>query len=253
MIARTTRWLVRRVPVVRALVKSGPAQRCIVAVRGSQTSAGPCASRSRRSSIPGLSPNADSEDREGSCALGTLARRRHPHRDLRPCHVRATAGNCGGTAKHEAAVLDLGGNVGLFGLFAFERLSAETVTSIEPDPGNADVLRRCIECNRLGGRWSLVRAAASTHNGLLRFRAGKFADSRIAEPGEEGTIEVPCVDAITMMAGVDLVKIDIQGGEWPLLHDPRARRGSARSSWSGATIGTNGERAMRRAYEPVTD
>ena len=41
--------------------------------------------------------------------------------------------------------------------------------------------------------------------------------------GEEGvpTITVPMVDVMDQVAGADLVKIDIEGGEWEILTDAR--------------------------------
>lgn len=255
MITRVARWLIARVPAVRALVKSGPVQRCIAAVRGARVVRGPV----RFAAAEIIRPGAPAECRlRGSRTIVCL---RHATRDVDilveifargmyepPREIAAALRNT------KPRVLDLGGNVGLFGVFAFERLSAETVTSVEPDPGNVDVLRRCIAGNRLGDRWSLVDAAASTHNGSLRFRAGEFADSRIAAPGEKGSVEVPCVDAIAMMAGVDLVKIDIQGGEWPLLRDPRLREtriGSLVMEWH--TIGSEVDDPRAAAVQAVID
>jgi hypothetical protein len=36
-----------------------------------------------------------------------------------------------------------------------------------------------------------------------------------------GSVEVPMVDVMPRLADADLVKIDIEGGEWALLADPR--------------------------------
>jgi hypothetical protein len=43
----------------------------------------------------------------------------------------------------------------------------------------------------------------------------------IADDGEEGTIEVAGVDAFSLLAGADLLKMDIEGAEWPILLDAR--------------------------------
>jgi FkbM family methyltransferase len=113
-------------------------------------------------------------------------------------------------------VLDLGGNVGLFGAWALTRWPSAQITSVEPDPHNLDVLERCVAAN--AGRWRVVAAAASTSAGELRFSAGRFACSAVAE---DGTLRVPAVDVLPWLARADLAKVDIEGGEWELLGDPR--------------------------------
>lgn len=114
-------------------------------------------------------------------------------------------------------VADLGANVGLFAADAAGRWPGAQITAIEPDRANLASLRRCAGAN---GGWEIVAAAASTAAGPLRFVAGLGAESHAAGPGEVAA-EVPAVDAFAHLAGADLVKIDVEGGEWPLLADPR--------------------------------
>ena len=118
------------------------------------------------------------------------------------------------------AVLDVGANIGLFAAWAAARWPAARITCVEPDPGNVEVLRRAAAAN---DGWSVVAAAAGTRDGELRFHAGHFATSRAALPGEEDrdVIAVPQRDLFELAAGHDLLKIDIEGGEWPILADPR--------------------------------
>jgi len=115
-------------------------------------------------------------------------------------------------------ILDLGGNVGLFGAWALARWPGAQITSVEPDPHNLEVLERCVALN--GGRWRVVGAAASARAGELRFSAGRFACSAVADAGA-GTVRVPAVDVLPWLARADLAKIDIEGGEWELLTDER--------------------------------
>jgi hypothetical protein len=80
------------------------------------------------------------------------------------------------------------------------------------------VHRRTLEANGLGERWRLVEAFAGTAEGTTSFTAGLHATSHV------GTgIEVPVVDVLPDLVGADLVKIDVEGAEWPLLADPRFR------------------------------
>jgi FkbM family methyltransferase len=119
-------------------------------------------------------------------------------------------------------VLDLGGNLGFFGLLALDRFPGARVTAFEPDPDNVRLLRRCIARNSLGARWEVVEACAAPADGELRFIAGDAARSRAALPGEDvATIALPAVDVFPALAAADLLKMDIEGGEWALLGDPR--------------------------------
>ena len=116
-------------------------------------------------------------------------------------------------------VLDLGGNVGFFGAYALARFPGAKVTSIEPDPFNLPLLRRCAELNA-PERWQIVEACALSYTGTVAFEAGQYADSHVAEPAA-GRVLVPGVDVLPLLADADLVKMDIEGSEWPILLDPR--------------------------------
>lgn len=116
-------------------------------------------------------------------------------------------------------VLDLGGNVGLFAAFCRERWPGATVVSVEPDPENLEILRRTAGD---GDAIRVIAACAACRAGSVRFVAGQFAESHVATGDHiEDAIEVACVDAFALTDSVDLVKIDIEGGEWELLADPR--------------------------------
>jgi FkbM family methyltransferase len=118
-------------------------------------------------------------------------------------------------------VLDVGANIGLFSMFALERWPAGTVIGLEPDPGNFELLSLTVGDNGFGGRWQIERLAAFTAPGRVPFAAGLFSDAHIAEEGGADTIDVPAVDFFEQARGIDLVKMDIEGGEWPILTDPR--------------------------------
>jgi FkbM family methyltransferase len=115
-------------------------------------------------------------------------------------------------------VVDLGANVGYFGAFALARWPEAHVIAYEPDPANASVHTRTIELNGLAGRWELRRAAAAAADGELRFRASGDALSRA---DEAGGLVVCSEDVLPVLAGADLLKLDIEGGEWAILGDPR--------------------------------
>ncbi len=118
-------------------------------------------------------------------------------------------------------VLDLGGNVGLFGVSAIALWPATTVTSVEPDTANLPLLNRCIEVNDATGRWKIIAACAATEAGVVPFSGGRLADSAVALEGEAVTYRVIAVDALNLLADADFAKIDIEGAEWDLLLDER--------------------------------
>jgi FkbM family methyltransferase len=122
-------------------------------------------------------------------------------------------------------VLDLGGNIGCYGLLLLHQYPAASLTGFEPDPTNIAILKRCIARNGYGDRWEIVEACAAPHDGETDFVGGQAALSRVPLPGDvtgdTATLTVPMVDVFPYLEGVDLLKIDIEGGEWALLADPR--------------------------------
>ena len=118
-------------------------------------------------------------------------------------------------------VLDLGANVGFFGVYALGRWPSATITSVEPDPANLPALMRCVAVNDAAGHWRVIAACAASRPGVVAFSGGRFADSAIALDGEAATDQVAAVDAFELLADADFAKIDIEGGEWDLLLDPR--------------------------------
>jgi FkbM family methyltransferase len=80
-----------------------------------------------------------------------------------------------------ARVVDLGGNIGLFGLHIHGKLACR-VTSVEPDPRNAAILRRCVAANPHLD-WEIVEAAAGTENwrkSTSRAPSGPYSPTRVS-------------------------------------------------------------------------
>jgi FkbM family methyltransferase len=124
------------------------------------------------------------------------------------------------------AVLDLGANAGYFGLYALAAWPDARLTAVEADPANVDVLRRLIAANRVpADRWRVVAACAAERAGEVEFLAGAFSLSRLAAAGAAPpgarSLRVPAVDALALLEEADVAKIDIEGGEWAIVCDPR--------------------------------
>jgi FkbM family methyltransferase len=125
----------------------------------------------------------------------------------------------------QPSIVDLGGNVGFFGLLFLGLYPHARVVSFEPDLANVAILKRNIERNGYGDRWTVVEACAGAVDGETPFVGGQAALSRMPLPGDPTgdapTTTVPVVDVFPHLSGVDVLKIDIEGGEWALLGDQR--------------------------------
>lgn len=119
--------------------------------------------------------------------------------------------------------VDLGANIGLFGAWLLGHCPDVEVVAYEADPANASIHRLTIEANGLEGQWRLVGSFAGTHEGTTNFTTGLHA---VSHEGEG--IEVTVVDVMPELADADLVKIDIEGAEWPILADRRFQELQAR-------------------------
>jgi FkbM family methyltransferase len=147
----------------------------------------------------------------------TMAEVFHRHDYEPPPEVAAALGE-------PRSILDLGANIGLFGLFAARRWPGSKIVAYEADPDNAVVHERAIAVNGLAERWSLVTAAAGASEREVELAAGRAMGSFVVQPGTNvgvPTIRVPVRDVLAEVQAADLVKVDIEGGEWEILHDPR--------------------------------
>jgi FkbM family methyltransferase len=119
-------------------------------------------------------------------------------------------------------IVDLGANVGFFGVRALAAHPEASIVAFEPDPANAASVREAIRRNGLEDRWELVEAAAAPADGELRFVAGLGSNSHQAAADERAeTVTVPAVDVFRYLDDVDLLKMDVEGGEWAILGDER--------------------------------
>jgi FkbM family methyltransferase len=118
-------------------------------------------------------------------------------------------------------ILDLGANSGITVRYFRALFPDAHVLAVEPDPANF----RRLEVNCRGDtNVTLVQAAAAPEAGRATFYA--VADGWASSLSERPDATPTEVEALTVRdllgrAGwtrVDLLKLDIEGGEWPLLH-----------------------------------
>jgi FkbM family methyltransferase len=116
-------------------------------------------------------------------------------------------------------VVDAGANIGLFGIEVLNRFPQATITAFEPDPANAAVHEETIRSNGLERSWTLIRSCAGTAAGSIDFAAQGGVGSHVESSAD--SISVPVVDLFPYLQQADLVKMDIEGSEWPILADAR--------------------------------
>ena len=112
-------------------------------------------------------------------------------------------------------IVDLGANIGLFAIAMLGRYRGSTVTALEPDVKNVEVLERVIAASPYS--WTLIQACAAAHDGTVGFTMGGYGVSHADPQGEP----VRAGDVFPYLESADLAKIDIEGSEWELLADDR--------------------------------
>lgn len=118
-------------------------------------------------------------------------------------------------------VLDLGANIGMFSAWATGRWPEATIRAYEPIEENASVYRTWAAA--AGADVELVQAAAGVAPGTATFLVGRGAGDVQVAPGtfEGSTVEAEVVDVLPEILEADFLKIDIEGGEWPIFADRR--------------------------------
>jgi FkbM family methyltransferase len=129
-------------------------------------------------------------------------------------------------------LVDLGANIGLASLWFARRYGCSSIIAIEPSPDNARLTRLNLEQNEV--RAEVIEAAVGPSDGTARFE--EVDDSNRGHLyGTGGGREVSVVSMETVLgrlppgAEVDLVKMDIEGGEGPLLAENLGWLGRVRS------------------------
>ncbi len=118
--------------------------------------------------------------------------------------------------KDRPTIVDLGANIGMFSLRVFTVCPSAVIHAIEPSSETYQVLTR----NKLANTnltWHLYHAAVWKNDGQVQFQNSEEA-STLSAIGEYGNEVVPAISLATLFstyvkAPVDLLKIDIEGGE----------------------------------------
>ena len=113
-------------------------------------------------------------------------------------------------------VIDLGSNVGLTALYWIDQLPDVRLVCVEPSPDNVAVLRDNLAA--FSDRSAIVEAAIAATSGTVTFAEhGASWERRIVGETSSGrTVRSCSIDDIISVSGfarVDLLKVDIEGGE----------------------------------------
>lgn len=222
-VLRLARGLINRVGPLRRLVKSRPVQDLIYTLRVTSEVEHPGRFLRGRRSVSGLV--TVKAKRTGSTVLlrprsGDLVIfHQVMGRDcygMPPVVLRVLGDDAAGLR-----IADLGGNIGMFTADMLARFPDAHVVALEADPSNAAVFDETITLNGWEDRVDLKKVAAMTTDGQFELAGGEFYRSRVIEADEGSSTSITGVDVLPLLADRDLIKIDIEGSEWPILADPR--------------------------------
>lgn len=146
-------------------------------------------------------------------------------------------------------IVDLGANVGFTPLYWTATYPQAEVIAYEPHPAHVAQCRANLAFNRGGARVRLRAAAAGRHRGFLRLSDAGTSSAEVA-PAADG-IDVPVEDCLADLAGcpIDILKIDIEGGEYAIMDDARFGRLEPRRivmEWHDRGDGHDGRWCTRR-------
>jgi FkbM family methyltransferase len=146
--------------------------------------------------------------------------------------------------------VDVGANVGSYTILAAKNVGADVV-SLEPVPATFRKLQRNVEANKAGGKVELKCFGVGDRSAVLRFTTNDGTQNHVVAENEradgEDAVEVPVATLDELLAGRQpvLLKIDVEGFEWPTVSGARSVLGS--SSLKGIIIELNGS-AARYGY-----
>ena len=126
----------------------------------------------------------------------------------------------------DATVLDIGGHIGCFTLFAAERARNGRVFAFEPEPSNFEALAGNVERNKLEHVKVFNLAVAAEASDREMFRGGKAsttgANSFFGDKGDAFEVHCTTLPDILEREGierVDFLKLDCEGAEIEILEN----------------------------------
>lgn len=132
------------------------------------------------------------------------------------------------------SVVDVGANAGIYCVYAATQVGRHgRVIAIEPNPAVVARLERNVVANAVDDVCTVIPAAISDRAGAGSLVVGtNTAISHLAEPGQSGMrVQVRTLDEVVggfNLAGIDLMKVDVEGAELAVLQGGANSVGRAR-------------------------
>jgi FkbM family methyltransferase len=122
-------------------------------------------------------------------------------------------------------VVDVGGNVGYSCLFWCAMYPNARVLTYEPHPIHCELLQQHMEANGYSGRVRLIPAGAAAKASTAALSDNGNQSALVAQDSMNAgpVIEIATVDFFETVGSqpIDILKIDIEGGEYDILQDSR--------------------------------
>ncbi|WP_295124105.1 FkbM family methyltransferase [uncultured Chitinophaga sp.] len=121
-------------------------------------------------------------------------------------------------------IIDCGAHIGLSVVYFKTQYPQSAVVAFEPDASNFELLKKNVASMQLSNV-DLRQEAVWIEDKTLQFSSEGSMSSRIGEPAHKAkTIDVKAIRLYDMLAKkVDLLKIDIEGAEYPVMKDIEPR------------------------------
>jgi FkbM family methyltransferase len=117
-------------------------------------------------------------------------------------------------------IFDLGANVGYSSAYFLSCFPSAKVLAVEPDPGNFEMCGTNLA--PYGDRVALICGAAWSSRTMLKLSPGTFGDGRewatrvVTGDGDVEGWDIPSLMRMARVSQIDLLKVDIEGGELEL-------------------------------------
>lgn len=113
-------------------------------------------------------------------------------------------------------LVDLGANIGLVSSLLSKRYGVDRVIGLEPVPSNVTLARRNLADNNVQGE--ILQVAVGPQRGQVSFQASQSSNLGRVGPGSLKVEMITMYDVLSRLGTkIDLLKIDIEGGEDALL------------------------------------
>jgi FkbM family methyltransferase len=113
-------------------------------------------------------------------------------------------------------IVDAGANIGSFTLYALLKAPQSCVIAIEPAPDTCRRLREVVEEHGFSRRCTIHQAALGSQIGTTTIDLTPESQFRSTGTGST-SVPVFTLDAVVRQAEVDMLKLDIEGGEYSVL------------------------------------